>query len=69
MLGKIVLLSKMCCLLPGVSACVRATYFFEGLMELFYIPLVDYMYEFMFNLFFCPKIVTFLGLKPFEKIV
>ena len=39
------------------------------LVEIFYISLVDYKYDFMCKVFFGPKIVYFLGFRPFPKIV
>merc|ERR1712127_825662 len=44
-------------------------YFFGLLVEIFYIPLVDYMYDLMCNVFVGPKVAYFLGLRPFQKNV
>ena len=40
-------------------------YFFGLLVELFKIPLVDYMYDWMCKVFVGKKFAYFLGMKPF----
>ena len=36
---------------------------FHSKVELFYFPLFDYIYEFMFNLFFYPKMILQVNLQ------
>ena len=43
----------------------RFGYFFWLLVEIFYIPLYDYMYDLMYRGFFDPKFTYFLGLRSF----
>ena len=43
----------------------RFWYFLKLLVELFYISLVDYMYDWMCKVFFGKIFAYFLGFKPF----
>ena len=43
----------------------RLGYFFVLLVEIFYIPLVDFMYDLTCKVFFGPKFAHFFGLRSF----